>query len=77
MFFQARQERSDNRFEFLERYGSCRVVRSQEVPGTAEGAPSGGLQGPLAAIVGALLDLDGAAFGMSTCGVTAHALRGG
>ena len=47
------------------------------MPGTAEGAPSGGLQGPLAAIVGALLDLDGAAFGMSTCGVTAHALRGG
>ena len=46
-------ERSDNRFEFLERYGSCRVVRSQEVPGTAEGAPRicGGLQGPLAAIV--------------------------
>eukprot|EP00964_Phaeocystis_antarctica_P120196 scaffold83951_cov96-Phaeocystis_antarctica.AAC.1 len=29
-------ERSDHRFEFLEPYGSCRVVLSQEVPGSAE-----------------------------------------
>ena len=29
-------ERSDNRFEFLKRHGSCREVRSHEVPGTAE-----------------------------------------
>eukprot|EP00964_Phaeocystis_antarctica_P011955 scaffold6596_cov64-Phaeocystis_antarctica.AAC.1 len=29
-------ERLDHRFEFLEPYGSCRVVRSQEAPGSAE-----------------------------------------
>eukprot|EP00964_Phaeocystis_antarctica_P035451 scaffold20245_cov57-Phaeocystis_antarctica.AAC.3 len=29
-------ERPDNCFEFLDRYGSYRVVRSQKVPGTAE-----------------------------------------
>eukprot|EP00964_Phaeocystis_antarctica_P052140 scaffold30498_cov64-Phaeocystis_antarctica.AAC.2 len=29
-------ERPDHRFEFLERYGSCRVVMISKVPGSAE-----------------------------------------
>eukprot|EP00964_Phaeocystis_antarctica_P013620 scaffold7471_cov49-Phaeocystis_antarctica.AAC.1 len=29
-------ERPDHRFEFLERYGSCRVVRVSKVPGSDE-----------------------------------------